>query len=124
MSFQAGEQTLNGIQTATYARAFLDTDLSRIERDNFMVMALRQKLLDPSIWLKIPELFSQFKDAVVTDLSFEQVNHLACLMRKVPTSAIIQEGVKVEWTTPGPEGSLLWDKASVLNRLKELGIIP
>jgi LCP family protein required for cell wall assembly len=124
MTFVAGEQTLNGMQTATYARAYLDTDLDRIERNNLLIMALRQKLLDPTIWVKIPELFTQFRDAVITDFSPEQVNHLACLLKEVREDAIIQEGVKAEWTMPGPEDSLLWDKPSVLNRLRELGMIP
>ena len=124
MVFTAGEQTLNGLQTANYARAFVDTDLNRIPRDNLVVEALRQKLLDPAVWVKIPELFLKFKDAVNTDFSPEQVNHLACLLKEVQVGSIVQDGVKAEWTSPGPEGSLLWDKPNVLNRLKELGMIP
>ena len=45
-------------------------------------------------------------------------------MREVVVESIVQDGVKTEWTSPGPEGSLLWDKAKVLNQLKELGMIP
>jgi LCP family protein required for cell wall assembly len=124
MVFTAGEQTLDGRQTATYARAFLTTDLDRIERNHLLIMALRQKLLDPAIWIKIPELFLQFKDAVITDFSPEQVNHQTCLLKEVQEESIIQEGVNPEWTTPGPEDSLLWDKAKVLTRLEELELIP
>jgi LCP family protein required for cell wall assembly len=124
MVFTAGAQTLNGLQTANYARAFLDTDLNRIPRDDLVVEALYQKLLDPLVWVKIPELFQEFQDALTTDFTPEQVAHLTCLMKKVPTESIVQDGVKAEWTSPGPEGSLLWDRTKVLNRLRELGMIP
>jgi LCP family protein required for cell wall assembly len=124
MVFVAGEQTLNGLQTANYARAFLDTDLNRIPRNDLVVEALRQKLLDPAVWVKIPDLFLKFEDAIHTDFSPEQVNHLTCLLKEVPAASIIQDGVKAEWTSPGPEDSLLWDRTQVLNRLRELGMIP
>ena len=124
MVFTAGAQTLNGLQTATYARAFLDTDLNRIPRDDLVVEALRQKLLDPAVWVKIPELFLKFKDSITTDFTPQQVTRLTCLLKEVPAESIVQDGVKAEWTSPGPEGSLLWDKSKVLNRLKELGMIP
>jgi LCP family protein required for cell wall assembly len=124
ITFKAGEQTLNGIQVATYARAYLDSDLNRIPRNDLVVEALHQKLVDPPVWAKIPKLFLQFEDSIYTDFSPEQVKYLRCLMREVEVESIIQDGVKAEWTSPGPEGSLLWDKENVLNRLRELGMIP
>jgi hypothetical protein len=76
-------------------------------------------------WGKIPELYTQFNETLVTDLSPEQINHLACLLKQVPSEAVVQEQVKQEWTSAGPQaGSLLWDKTAVLNQLKALGLIP
>ncbi len=125
MTIYAGQQTLNGAQFVAYARVIPDSDLARIQRNSWLLLALQQKLLDPSVWIKIPELYTQFKEVIVTDLSPEQINHLACLLQEVPRESILQEGVKQEWTSPGPQtGSLLWDKTSVLNRLKELNVIP
>ena len=124
LEFEAGQQILDGQQAAIYARAYLGSDLSRIERNNLVIEALRQKLLDPTVWLKIPELYLQFRDAVLTDFSPEQVTHLSCLLQEVPPEAIIQDGVPEEWTSAGPEGSLLWNRANVLNRLRELEMIP
>lgn len=121
----AGPQTLTGAQFVAYARAKPDSDFGRIQRNNLLLAALRQKLLDPSVWGNIPQLYVRFSETIVTDLSPEQINHLSCLLQEVPTEAIIQDQVRQEWTSPGPQqGSLLWDKTSVFNRLKELDLIP
>lgn len=121
----AGQQTLNGVQFMAYARAMPDSDFGRMQRNNLLLTALREKLLNPSVWGQIPQFYAQFSEAITTDLSPEQINHLTCLLQEVPANAIIQDQVRQEWTWPGPQrGSLLWDKTSVLNRLKELGLIP
>jgi len=44
-------------------------------------------------------------------------------MKTTPKESIIQDEVKEEWTSAGPQGSLLWDKMNVFSRLKELGLI-
>jgi LCP family protein required for cell wall assembly len=125
MVIPAGQQTLNGAQFVAYARAIPDSDFGRIQRNNLLLAALREKLLDPGVWAKIPELYTQFNEVIATDLSPEQINHLSCLLKEVPPDAILQDQVRPEWTSPGPQpGSLLWDKTNVLNRLKELDLIP
>jgi LCP family protein required for cell wall assembly len=121
----AGQQTLNGAQFVAYARAIPDSDFGRIQRSNLLVAALREKLLDPGVWGKIPEFYTQFNEVIATDLSPEQINHLSCLLKEVPQDAILQDQVRQEWTSPGPQaGALVWDKTTVLNRLKELDLIP
>jgi LCP family protein required for cell wall assembly len=124
VAFHTGPQTLDGEQTAIYARAYLGSDLQRIERNDLLIEALRQKLLDPAVWIKVPRLFIQFREAINSDLSLEQVNHLVCLLKEVEEDAIIQEGVLEAWTTPGPDSDLIWDEAKVLARLEELGMVP
>jgi LCP family protein required for cell wall assembly len=125
MVIPAGQQTLNGAQFVAYARAKPDSDFGRIQRNNVLIAALREKLLDPSIWGKIPQLYTQFSETIATDLSPEQINHLSCLLQEVPQDAIIQDQVRLEWTSAGPQpGSFLWEKTMILNRLKELGLIP
>ncbi len=123
MVIKAGPQTLNGQQAMAYARAKPDSDFARIQRDNLLIEALRKKVLDPAVWIKIPALFTQFQQAIATDFSPEQIAHLACLLKEVPQSAIIQDEVRKEWTSSGPQGFLLWDKLKVTNRLKEMGIV-
>jgi LCP family protein required for cell wall assembly len=125
MVIPSGQRTLNGAQFVAYARAIPDSDFGRIQRNNLLLDALQQKLLDPVVWGKIPQLYAQFNEVIATDLSPEQINHLTCLLKEVPRESIIQDGVRQEWTSPGPQpGSLLWDKTKVLNRMKELDLIP
>jgi LCP family protein required for cell wall assembly len=123
MVIEAGQQTLNGTQAVAYIRARPDSDFGRIARNDILLEALRQKLLDPAVMARIPDLYAQFRSVIATDLSLEQINNLTCLLKEVPSSSIIQESVRPEWTSPGPLGSLLWDKNSVITRLKELGLI-
>ena len=120
----AGQQTLSGAKTVAYARAIPDNDFGRIKRNDLIVMALLQKLLDPAVVQKIPDLYTQFKSVIATDLSLEQINHLACLFKDVPAGSITLDGVSQNWTSAGPQGSLSWNKSLILKRLKELGMIP
>ena len=121
---QPGPQILNGEQTANYSRAYMGSDFDRIRRNEILLDAIRQKLLDPSVWPQIPSLYNQFSAVIVTDFTPEQITHLACLLKEVGTDGILQESVRPEWTSPGPRGSFLWNKYYVLNRLQQLGVIP
>jgi LCP family protein required for cell wall assembly len=124
MVFNPGQQTLTGAQALAYARAIPDSDFGRINRQQLLLDALRQKMMDPAVWVKIPALYTQFNQSIVTDLSPEQINHLACLLNEIPTGSIVQTGVQQAWTSAGPQGSVSWDKNNVMNHLKELGLIP
>jgi anionic cell wall polymer biosynthesis LytR-Cps2A-Psr (LCP) family protein len=124
-TIRAGQQTLSGEQFIAYARAIPDSDFGRIQRNNLLLSALREKALDPAMLGRLPQLYEQFNEVIVTDLSPEQINHLTCLLQEVPKEAIIQDQVRQEWTSPGPQaGSFLWDKTQVINQLKALGLIP
>jgi LCP family protein required for cell wall assembly len=123
MVIEAGQQTLTGAQVVAYVRAIPDNDFGRIQRNDLIVEALRQKMLNSDILSRFPELFSKFKNVIITDMSFEQISHLACLLKETPAGSIIKEGVRQEWTSVGPAGSLLWKSENVLSRLRELGLI-
>jgi LCP family protein required for cell wall assembly len=125
MVIPAGQQILYGAQFVAYARAAPDdSDLARIQRNNLLLAALQQRLLDPAVWPRLPQLYSQFTQVIATDFSPEQINHLICLLQEVPQAAIVQDGVRPEWTWRGPQvGSLGWDRTLVQNRLRELGLI-
>jgi anionic cell wall polymer biosynthesis LytR-Cps2A-Psr (LCP) family protein len=101
----------------------MGNDFDRIKRNQILLEAMRQKLLDPAVFVKIPALYVQFSAVIITDFTPEQITHLACLLQNISPDAIIQETVKPEWTSPGPRGSLLWSKVDVYNRLRELGLI-
>jgi len=125
MVIPAGQQTLNGTQFVAYARAIPDSDFDRIQRNNLLIDALQEKLVDPKVWGQIPQLYAKFNGVIATDFSPEQINQLVCLLKEVPANAIIKEGIKPEWTRTGPvAGSLLWDKVKVIDHLRGLGLIP
>lgn len=124
MAIQAGQQTLNGPQVVAYARAIPDSEFDRIQRNNLILEAIHQKLLIPAAVASIPELYIKFQKEIATDLSLDQVNNLVCLLNDIPASSLLQESIKPEWTSPGPQGSMVWSKNNVLARLKQLGLIP
>ena len=53
-----------------------------------LLMAIREKLLRPQQFLKIPELIDIFLDEVVTDLSKAQLLSLACIASKLESDDI------------------------------------
>lgn len=124
MVIEPGQQTLNGVQAAAYARAKPDSEFGRIQRQQLLLDAARRRLVQPDVWTRIPQLYAQFNQVVATDLSLEQINHLACLMNEVPRESIRYESVRPEWTSPGPYGSFLWDKSQILRQLSDLELIP
>jgi len=83
VTFPAGKQTLNGELAAEYARYSISGDASRIERDDDFFKALLNVVTGKDILPRVPALLTQFKDAVVTDLSPEQLVSFSCLAEKV-----------------------------------------
>ena len=125
MTIPSGPQTLNGAQFVAYARAIPDSDFARAQRHDLLMEALREKLVDPAVWGQIPQLYARFNGMIVTNFSPEQINHLSCLLKEVSPNAIVNDGVKQEWTSPGPApDSLYWDKIQILNQLKILKFVP
>ncbi|MEI6289978.1 MAG: LCP family protein [Chloroflexota bacterium] len=123
MIIPAGLQTLNGIQVVAYVRAIPDSDFGRIQRNNLVISAIREKLINLNIIQDLPVLFTKYKNVIATDLSLEQLNHLGCIFIAAKDAPILEDNIKQEWTTAGPQGSLLWNKEIVQNRLRELGFI-
>jgi anionic cell wall polymer biosynthesis LytR-Cps2A-Psr (LCP) family protein len=121
---EAGPQILTGEQLRAYARAIPDSDFARIQRSNLILHALRQKLLEPSVWMKLPVLYDRFKKMIVTDLSPQQIFSFFCLLQEVPREEIVMKQVEPEWTSPGPSDSLLWDKDKITTALKQLDLLP
>lgn len=88
-TFPVGKQTLNGALVTEYVR-LIDRggESARIARQNDFVKALQSKVISVSILPQIPTLLTQFKDAVITDLSPEQLVSLACLAEKMPKGQV------------------------------------
>jgi LCP family protein required for cell wall assembly len=88
--FPAGLQTLNGSLATEYVR-FLTPggEAARTARQNAFIQALLAKITNVSVLPQVPTLLAQFQNAVITDLSPEQLVNIACLAEKMPKSNLI-----------------------------------
>jgi LCP family protein required for cell wall assembly len=80
---EEGQHHFDGETALWVARIRQYHTFSRAESQNIVMCALRKKLLSPALVPAIPELVSAFQQYVQTDLSPEQINHLACLARQM-----------------------------------------
>jgi LCP family protein required for cell wall assembly len=95
--FYAGNNHLNGDAALRLSRIRKGVgDFSRQDTQTLVLCALRKKLLDPAVLPKIPRIISAFQDAVVTDLSLEQMSQLACLLPHVSRENLILTGFPQE----------------------------
>jgi anionic cell wall polymer biosynthesis LytR-Cps2A-Psr (LCP) family protein len=71
------------------ARVRIEGSFARADNQNRVLCALRDKLTNPSVVPKIPELIRSFQDAILTDLSPEQLGQLACIGTQIPSGNIV-----------------------------------
>jgi LCP family protein required for cell wall assembly len=90
IDLKEGWQILNGDQAEQFARFRNDVhgDIGRVQRQQILFKALRQKLLSPGMVVKLPELLEVFQDYVDTNLSFEEMVALAGFGLQVEKDAI------------------------------------
>lgn len=89
ITFTAGQQILNGYYATEYVRAIQPGgDSARNLRQDVFLKALKSKVISASILPQIPALLTQFKDAVVTDLSPEELVSFACLASKLQDGGV------------------------------------
>jgi len=79
VALDPGMQTLTPAQMEEYVRFRHDQrgDLGRIERQQWFMRQVSQKLHEPQVILKLPQLFSLANEYVVTDLPIEDMAKLA-----------------------------------------------
>jgi LCP family protein required for cell wall assembly len=88
-SFLAGQQDFTGAMLMDYSRTLLvGTEWDRLNRQDLVMQALRDKLLSAGIIPEIPTILSQFPDIVTTDLSPQQIISLGCMIQNVPAERI------------------------------------
>ena len=90
--FPEGEQTLDGQQTLDFVRILSPNGVGpdyfgRFERQNMVIHGIMTAVLDTENWENIPELVKEARKMVVTDLSVDQANDLACMVEEVDGDA-------------------------------------
>lgn len=86
--FPAGEQTLTGERTLAFVRMLSPNGLEpdyfgRFERQNMIIHALLDAVMKVENLENYPELIMGARKMIVTDLSVEQANNLACMIEEV-----------------------------------------
>ena len=87
--FPAGTHHLDGLRALTLARIRIEGGFARADNQNRVLCALRDKLTSPGVITRIPELIQSFQDAVLTDLSPEQLGQLACIGTQLSSGDIV-----------------------------------
>ncbi|HEY9660068.1 MAG TPA: LCP family protein, partial [Allocoleopsis sp.] len=79
IDLQPGLQTLNGEQAEQFARFRNDAngDIGRVQRQQQLIRALREKLTNPAMIARLPQAIELFQKYIDTNLSFEEMASLA-----------------------------------------------
>lgn len=99
--FNAGQHHLNGEAALRLSRVRkMYNDFARQDFQSIVLCALKAKLTDPSIVVKIPKLITAFQDSVLTDLTPTQLLQLACLAPQLKRENLIMTGLPQELFEP------------------------
>ena len=123
----AGKQHIDGetVHALTTFRTGATDEFLRLSRQNEVLEGMRLKLLDPSVYVKIPQLYSIYKEHLITDLSLEQIAALSCLTRLVPPEKIQIETPDVEQIIIQQDGAMfLKDSALFVKEIQTLFEVP
>ncbi len=98
----AGTHQLDGYDALRYARTrHGDNDIYRAERQQQVIYAIRDKILDfgmvPSLVAQAPTLWDSWQDNVYTGLSFEQMIQLGLYVKDVPRENITMDVVNYQY---------------------------
>lgn len=112
VSFEAGPQHMDGERALAYARIrHGSSDLQRAGRQQLVIVAVYQRLMQPATWPLLPEVVVAVHDSVSTDLSVFDVARLALTLLWVgPTGIdrVVIEGKMVQpYVTAGGADVLL-----------------
>jgi LCP family protein required for cell wall assembly len=100
--YPTGQNHLNGEQALTLARIrHKYSDFFRVENQSRLICALKDKITTPEIVSKVPQLISDFRDSVVTDLTPQQLAQLACLAPKLKSEDLLFTGLPQEILSSG-----------------------
>lgn len=79
IDLQPGQQTLNGEQSEQFARfrSEADGDIGRVQRQQQVIRALREKLSSPTVITRIPQAIELFQKYIDTNLTMEEMLALA-----------------------------------------------
>jgi LCP family protein required for cell wall assembly len=100
-----GRVHMDGATALRYARTrHQDDDYRRGQRQQQVLLAIRERLLRPEVIPQLPGLIAALRDAGRTDLAPDEIAALACLGPQIDRTAIttlaIDGTMILPWTTP------------------------
>lgn len=126
---RAGQQQLDGRTALKYARTrHGDNDFQRAQRQQLVLYAVRDKLLNPEILPQLivnsPSLWATFSQGVYTGLSMEQAIQLALYLKDIPPdnirTGVIDQRYIMNYTTPEGASVLVPNRASLGDLMVEV----
>lgn len=90
INIKKGKQTLNGQQAHHYVRFRHDAigDIGRVQRQQKFINAVIDKLLDPSIIVKIPDLVDAVQKNIITDMKASEMIRVGNFIRSLKKEQI------------------------------------
>lgn len=95
-----GLQHMDGQTALQYVRSrHADSDLSRNQRQQAVLVAIKQKGLQLGVLSKLNNLLTQLQGAIKTDLSLNQAGSLAQLAQQIPAGSIHSYAIDANMTS-------------------------
>jgi LCP family protein required for cell wall assembly len=127
---RAGRQTLNGDTALKYARTrHGDNDFQRAQRQQLVVYAVRDRLLNggtvlPQLIVQSPSLWAAFQDNIYTGLTLDQIIQLGLYIKDIPAenirTGVINQAYTVNYTTSDGAQVLVPDRARIGSLMVEV----
>jgi anionic cell wall polymer biosynthesis LytR-Cps2A-Psr (LCP) family protein len=94
--YPEGVNVLNGQKTLDFVRILYPKGIGldyfgRFERQNLVIHALLDAVLQPKNWDAVPDLLKEVRKMVVTDLSVDQTRDLACMVEEIDGDVTLVE---------------------------------
>lgn len=111
LQIPAGPQHMDGITALRYARTrHQDNDFRRIERQQQVLIAMRDSALDVDVLTHVPDLLAAIEGNFLTSMTPEQLIGYGLAGQAIPRDKIstyqIEQTMMVPWVTPG--GAHVW----------------
>jgi len=88
--FPAGKQVLDGEQTLQLARIRKRyDDWVRTDNQTIILQAIFRKLKNPLVYYRLPEMINSLEDAILTDISPEQIRNLLCVLQRINAEDVL-----------------------------------
>jgi LCP family protein required for cell wall assembly len=105
-----GQQVLNGLQAEQFARFRHDGfgDVGRVQRQQILLRALRQKLTNPMVVTQVPGIINVLRTYVDTNLSPEELLALAQFATKLDQTQVKMVMLPGQFSTPEQFSASYW----------------